>query len=99
MITCSVNHSVNYSINQRKYLMKTKLITVAGVLLTGCSSPPPPPPVNWSGSTIEINSTMPDWKENNVVIPSPVITGHWAKAIYDFDGEKGHYLPDDYFAV
>lgn len=34
-----------------------------------------------------------------MVIPSPIITGHWAKAIYDFDGEKGNYLPDDYFAV
>lgn len=79
--------------------MKIKLITVAGLMLTGCSSPPPPPPVNWSGTAVEMNSTMPDWKENNVVIPSPVITGHWAKAIYDFDGEKGNYLPDDYFAV
>ncbi|BBI93079.1 TcpQ domain-containing protein [Serratia symbiotica] len=79
--------------------MKTKLITVAGIMLAGCSSPPPPPPVNWSGSAIKINSEIPDWKENNMVIPSPVIAGHWAKAIYDFDGEKGHYLPDDYFAV
>nr|MBG6243240.1 hypothetical protein [Candidatus Symbiopectobacterium sp. Dall1.0] len=79
--------------------MQTKMITVASFLLAGCSSPPPPPPVNWSGSAVEINSTMPDWKENKVVIPSPVIAGHWAKAIYDFDGEKGSYLPDDYFAV
>ncbi|HGJ5868299.1 MULTISPECIES: cag pathogenicity island Cag12 family protein, partial [Arsenophonus] len=67
--------------------------------LTACSSPPPPSAVNWSGTAIEINGTMPDWKENSVVIPSPIITGHWAKAIYDFDGEKGNYLPDDYFAV
>ncbi|WGM08744.1 TcpQ domain-containing protein [Arsenophonus nasoniae] len=79
--------------------MKFIVLTVGGMMLAGCSSPPPPPPVNWSGSAIEINSTMPDWKENNVVIPSPIITGHWAKAIYDFDGEKGNYLPDDYFAV
>ncbi|WP_130651537.1 TcpQ domain-containing protein [Candidatus Williamhamiltonella defendens] len=79
--------------------MKTKLITVAGIMLAGCSSPPPPPPVNWSGSAVEINSTIPDWKENHVVIPSPVIAGHWAKAMYDFEGEKRNYLPDDYFAV
>ncbi len=79
--------------------MKFIALTVGGILLAGCSSPPPPPPVNWSGSAIEINSGMPDWKENKVVIPSPVIAGHWAKAIYDFDGEKGSYLPDDYFAV
>ncbi|HGJ5864351.1 cag pathogenicity island Cag12 family protein, partial [Arsenophonus nasoniae] len=79
--------------------MKFIALTVGGILLAGCSSPPPPPPVNWSGTAIEINSGMPEWKENNVVIPSPIITGHWAKAIYDFDGEKGNYLPDDYFAV
>jgi hypothetical protein len=79
--------------------MKFIALTVGGILLAGCSSPPPPPPVNWSNSAIEINSKIPDWKENNVVIPSPVIAGHWAKAIYDFDGEKGNYLPDDYFAV
>lgn len=79
--------------------MKFIVLTVGGMMLAGCSSPPPPPPVNWSGTAIEINSTMPDWKENNVVIPSPVIMGHWAKAIYAFDGEKGNYLPDDYFAV
>ena len=32
-------------------------------MLAGCSSPPPPPPVNWSGSAIEINSTMPTGKK------------------------------------
>ncbi|WP_148203690.1 cag pathogenicity island Cag12 family protein [Sodalis glossinidius] len=52
--------------------MKFIVLTVGGIFLADCSSPLP---VNWSGIAIEINSTMLDWKENNVVIPSPVITG------------------------
>ncbi|WP_158380150.1 cag pathogenicity island Cag12 family protein [Candidatus Williamhamiltonella defendens] len=68
-------------------------------MLAVCSVPIPTLTVNWSGSSVEINSTIPDWKENYVVIPLPVITGHWIKAMYDFEGEKGNYLPGDYFAV
>ncbi|EMC4380599.1 Cag pathogenicity island protein Cag12, partial [Cronobacter sakazakii] len=39
-------------------------------LLCGCSSPPPPVPVEWEKPANPVNSTMPQWDDNSIIIPS-----------------------------
>jgi Cag pathogenicity island protein Cag12 len=70
------------------------------VALSGCSSSPPEPvAVKWDAPTAVVNSTLPEWQENNVVVPSPGVAGNWSKRITDFQGDSGSYGPDFYYAV
>jgi hypothetical protein len=67
-------------------------------LVSGCSSPPLPPSVEWTGQANEINTTLPEWKENSVVVPSASVTGSWSKVITGF-GEDNPYQVDVFYAV
>lgn len=69
------------------------------VALSGCSSPPEPVAVKWDTYPTAVNSTLPQWQENHVVVTSPGVTGEWSKRLQDFKGDNGRYSPDVYYAV
>ena len=46
-------------------------------LLIGCSSAPEPPQLPAPYSASALNTTLPDWTNNNLTFPSPIISGHW----------------------
>lgn len=69
------------------------------LLLVGCSSPPPPSEVNWNGEAQALNTTLPQWQENNVIVTAPVVAGNWSRVLYDFQGDRETYTPDVFYAV
>jgi len=69
------------------------------MLISGCSSPPPPEPVEWDKETQATNTALPSWQANDLIIPSPVVTGSWFKTLYSFTGDEGSYGIDVYYAV
>lgn len=78
-----------------KYL--TGVATI--LLLCGCSSPPPPPPVEWDTQSNEINTTVPNWQENNVVVSTPTPTGNWSYIATNFQGDDTSYPIAFYYSV
>lgn len=72
---------------------------VVTLLVCGCSSPPKPTPVEWDKTPGKvINSGLPEWQENQVVVPSPDVQGHWSYTVQNFDAEREYPL-SFYFAV
>ncbi|HHQ9522456.1 hypothetical protein HRD68_00155 (plasmid) [Yersinia massiliensis] len=67
--------------------------------LAGCSSPPEPVAVKWEAAPTAINSTLPQWRENNVVVQSPNVEGKWSLRLVGFKGDSGSYGPEFYYAV
>lgn len=67
--------------------------------LTGCSSPPEPAAVKWGATPTVVNSTVPWWQANNVVVQSPNVTGEWSLKFASFKGDYGNYGPEVYYAV
>lgn len=82
----------------RKKRMNKKLIFGAVFILAGCSSPPPPPPVDWKGNQEILNTGLPAWKENNILIPSLSVSGRWSNIIRDFSPHTP-YTADIYYSV
>lgn len=55
-------------------IKKLKVIMLAAIV-TGCSSPPPPVPVKWDKTAAPLNTRLPQWSDNNVIVPSPTVNG------------------------
>lgn len=68
------------------------------IFLSGCSSPPPPTPIEWD-KTQSLNASIPEWRENNLVIPSDIVSGRWMKILNNFKGEEGNYDISVYYAI
>ena len=79
--------------------MKRILTIVIMLVIVGCSSPPPPPEVNWKDKPKALDTTLPQWQENDVIVASENVSGHWIKKLNDFQGNNGHYATDVYYAV
>lgn len=54
------------------------LTTAAMGILAGCSSPPEPVQPEWDKPGVEMNTSLPQWSENRVILPSPTVEGHWS---------------------
>lgn len=81
-------------------MLRKSVFLCLTVALSGCSSSPPEPvAVKWEAPTAVVNSTLPEWQANQVVVPSPGVAGNWSKRITDFQGDRGSYAPDFYYAV
>lgn len=80
-------------------MKRFNLIPLVGLLLAGCSSPPEPAAVEWDKPTTAVNAAFPDWHENNVVVPSRVISGQWARKLTDWQGDAQNYPADVWYAV
>ncbi|HFN3662554.1 TPA: cag pathogenicity island Cag12 family protein [Enterobacter hormaechei] len=68
------------------------------IFLSGCSSPPPPTPIEWD-KTQSLNTGIPEWRENNLVIPSDTVSGRWMKILNNFKGDEGNYDISVYYAI
>ncbi len=67
------------------------------VILSGCSSPPEPVQPEWDKPGVEMNTTLPQWSENRVILPSSTVEGHWSiKMVFNPDAV---YPPDVWYAV
>lgn len=53
-------------------IKQIKVIMLAAIV-TGCSSPPPPVPVEWDKAAAPLNTSLPQWSDNNVMVPSPTV--------------------------
>ena len=54
------------------------LTSAVMVILSGCSSPPKPVQPEWNKPGVEMNTTRPQWSENQVILPSPTVNDHWS---------------------
>lgn len=61
-------------------IKQIKVIMLAAIV-TGCSSPPPPVPVEWDKAAAPLNTSLPQWSDNNVIVPSPTVNGKWTSSI------------------
>lgn len=78
---------------------KSLLAFYFALLLAGCSSPPPPPAVNWEGAAQALNTRLPQWQENSVIVPASAASGSWSRVLYGFQGDRDTYSPDVFYAV
>lgn len=63
-------------------IKKLKVIMLAAIV-TGCSSPPPPVPVEWDKAADPLNTSLPQWSDNNVILSLPrqlTVNGHHQSA-------------------
>ncbi len=54
------------------------LTSVMMAILSGCSSPPEPVQPEWNKPGVEMNTSLPQWSENWVILPSPTVDDHWS---------------------
>lgn len=79
---------------QCKFLCAATLVAV----LSGCSSPPEPVQPEWDKAPASMNTSLPHWEENGVVVPAANVTGHWSQHITNFDPDAV-YPPGVWYAV
>ena len=63
-------------------MMKVITMLLFSLVLSGCSSPPPPMPVEWDEPGQSVNTDLPQWRDNPVIIPSPVVKDKWLLSIH-----------------
>ncbi|EEB2532074.1 Cag pathogenicity island protein Cag12 [Salmonella enterica] len=68
-------------------------------LLCGCSSPPPPVPVEWDKPSTSVNITMPQWDDNNIIIPSREVNGKWSAVIRATNFDDTLWTPAVFYAA
>lgn len=79
---------------QCKFLYAATLVAV----LSGCSSPPEPVQPEWDKAPASMNTSLPHWEENGVVVPAASVTGHWSQHITNF-APDAVYPPGVWYAV
>ncbi|HDT5032197.1 TPA: conjugal transfer protein [Escherichia coli] len=76
-----------------------KIILLAAVIMSGCSSPPEPPQVDWGNKPESMNSQLPSWQPTNRVIKSEKVTSTWMKVVRNFLPENRLYDDSVFYAV
>lgn len=76
-----------------------KLILLFIFVTAACSSPPEAPKVDWKGNAEVMNSHAIDWQDNQGVIKSDSVTGHWSKVLRGFKPENRLYDDAVFYAV
>lgn len=69
------------------------------IALAGCSSAPPPAPIEWGKNAESVNSEIPVWHQNGVVVAADGVQGKWSYVLPDFIGDDGTYPVAFYYAV
>lgn len=80
-------------------MLKKSVFICLMLTLSGCSSPPEPVAVKWDATPTTVNSSLPQWQENNSVVRSPNVEGEWSLRLTGFKGDSGTYGPEFYYAV
>lgn len=63
-------------------MMKVINMLLFSLVLSGCSSPPPPVPVEWDEPGQSVNTGLPKWRDNPIIIPSPIVIDKWLLSIH-----------------
>ncbi|ASG19360.1 cag pathogenicity island Cag12 family protein [Salmonella enterica] len=79
-------------------IKKIKVIMLAAIV-TGCSSPPPPVPVEWDKAADPLNTSLPQWSDNNVIVPSSTVNGKWTSSISAQSFYDTIWTPAVFYAV
>lgn len=82
-------------------MMKVIHILLFLLVISGCSSPPLPVPVEWDKPGQSVNIGLPQWRDNPVIIPSPMIKDKWLLSIHARDFNETHWTwtPAVFYAV
>lgn len=78
-------------------IKQIKVIMLAAIV-TGCSSPPPVP-VEWDKAADPLNTSLPQWSDNNVIVPSPKVNGKWTSSISAQSFYDTIWTPAVFYAV
>ncbi|EPK9929535.1 TPA: cag pathogenicity island Cag12 family protein [Klebsiella pneumoniae] len=80
--------------------MKNKMtVIILAAIITGCSSPPPPVPVAWDKAAEPLNTRLPQWRDNNVTVPSPTVNGKWTLSVSTHSFHDTTWTPAVFYAA
>ncbi|WP_446906759.1 cag pathogenicity island Cag12 family protein [Klebsiella pneumoniae] len=79
-------------------IKQIKVIMLAAIV-TGCSSPPPPVPVAWDKAAEPLNTRLPQWRDNNVTVPSPTVNGKWTLSVSTHSFHDTTWTPAVFYAA
>lgn len=74
-------------------------VIILAAIITGCSSPPPPVPVAWDKAAEPLNTRLPQWRDNNVTIPSPTVNGKWTLSVSTHSFHDTTWTPAVFYAA
>ncbi|ENP7393691.1 Cag pathogenicity island protein Cag12 [Salmonella enterica] len=80
-------------------MIKQIKVIMLTVIVTGCSSPPPPVPVEWDKAAEPLNTSLPQWSDNNVIVPSPGVNGKWTSSVSAQNFYDTLWSPAVYYAI
>ena len=80
-------------------MMKVINMLLFSLALSGCSSPPPQVPVEWDKTGQSVNTGLPQWRDNPVIIPSPVVKDTWLLSIHARNFNETNWTPAVFYAV
>ncbi|MCA6938448.1 cag pathogenicity island Cag12 family protein [Pectobacterium versatile] len=80
-------------------MMKVINMLLFSLALSGCSSPPLPVPVEWDKPGQSVNTGLPQWRDNPVIIPSPMIKDKWLLSIHARNFNETHWTPAVFYSV
>lgn len=74
-------------------------VIILAAIVTGCSSPPPPVPVAWDKAAEPLNTRLPQWRDNNVTVPSPTVNGKWTLSVSTHSFHDTTWTPAVFYAA
>ena len=80
-------------------MMKVINMLLFSLVLSGCSSSPPPVPVEWDKPGQSVNTGLPQWRDNTVIVPSPVVNDKWLLSIHARNFNDTFWTPAVFYAI
>lgn len=80
-------------------MMKVINMLLFSLVLSGCSSSPPPVTVEWDKPGQSVNTGLPQWQDNPVIILSPMVKDTWLLSIHTRNFNETHWTPAVYYAA
>lgn len=74
-------------------------VIILAAIITGCSSPPLPVPVAWDKAAEPLNTRLPQWRDNNVTVPSPTVNGKWTLSVSTHSFHDTTWTPAVFYAA
>ncbi|EOW6430982.1 cag pathogenicity island Cag12 family protein [Cronobacter turicensis] len=80
-------------------MIKVIKMLLFSLVLSGCASPPPPVPVEWNKPGQSVNTGLPQWRDNQAIISSPVVKDNWLLSIHARNFNETRWTPAVFYAV
>ncbi|HFP9448439.1 TPA: cag pathogenicity island Cag12 family protein [Raoultella ornithinolytica] len=80
-------------------MMKVINMLLFSLVFSGCSSPPPPVTVEWDKPGQSVNTGLPQWRDNPVIILSPMVKDTWLLSIHTRNFNEKHWTPAVYYVA